>query len=53
MKPVNVLIPEELRQKADDFAASKGQSFGWLVRTALLAYLNRYAKSTRLAGGEK
>jgi predicted transcriptional regulator len=44
MKAVNVLIPEDLRARADAYAAAKGQSFGWLVRLALLHYLNRYAK---------
>jgi hypothetical protein len=53
MKPVNILIPDDLRQRADVYAATKGISFAKLVRQLLEAHLNRYAKSTRLAGGEK
>jgi hypothetical protein len=44
MKPVNILFDEDLRVRADAFCATRKWSFGKLVRLALIAYLNRYAR---------
>lgn len=38
-----IRISPDLRTRADEFAKLKGVSFGWLVRVALNAYLNRHA----------
>jgi predicted DNA-binding protein len=53
MKMMSFHIPEDLKARLDAYAEMKGVAIATIVRLALLHYLNRYAKSTRLAGGEK